>query len=381
MGRQGARRGRRETTRRIIGIVVGGLLAAAGGSAFAAAFTATPAVAATEKTERAQVIDLLASIPLSSRVSCRTLPVLPTDVAIGPQAAHVIASVVCQSGSGEEHVFYTRFDDSASMEAAYAAYVPDSGSGDSCPGSGTWDQDDEDAGKWSCYVTDNHNGVAESATIVWTHDATNTLASAYRDDSDLAALDEWWSSDDAGPLPEPDRDGLPKVLTTTQWLANGKALKGAAPKTFRSTCTPMSLTEDSMGRTFFAWRPWMLGGLHCEPDGVNAVDYFKFAPAASGSGDGALGALSDTFAGRVDESDARVHDGTFSCEGEGTWSRAKRAVGDYACFFDSSDAGDFTGLVWTDDAQDILAYSTVSTTGAEPLLEFWVGDSGPLPVK
>ncbi len=381
MGRQKTGRARRASTRRIVGVVIAGMIAVVGGSTITAAISAAPAGATAEKTERAQDLELLASIPQSSRPTCHTSPVLPTDAGVGPQAAHVIASLTCISASGDETIFYTRFDDATSMNAAFDGYTPEAGNGSDCPGSGTWDQDDEDAGRWACYLADNGNtGATDSATILWTHDATNTLSTAYRKDSDLAALDDWWSSDDAGPLAAPDHDGLPKVLTTTQWLANGKALKPLAPKSIRSTCSPLPLTEDALGPTFYNWRPWMLGGIQCTPDGVGPVKYLRFAPAVSDS-DGALRALAANLAARAGGTQPQVHSGTFSCPGTGSWSRAKHTTGTYACFTETNDSGQFFGLGWTDDAQSIFAYSSISGADAQPLLDFWVGDSGPLEAK
>jgi hypothetical protein len=263
------------------------------------------------------------------------------------------------------------------MDAAFTGYNPTPGEGEHCPGSGTWTQGDSDAGRWACYLAPN-DGVASSATVVWTHDDTTTLASAYRGDDDLAALDEWWSSDEAGPLARPDARGIPKLLTTTQWLTNSKTLRQVAPASIRRSCRPLVVTEESLGVVLYAQRVWLRGGLRCEVDGIDHMFYVKFAPG--GPGTSPMDATFASLATDVDASEGRERVGTLQCEEEGTWSRAKRDVGEYACWYGTDQAGDFAAMAWTDRTQDVLAYATASGPAA-PLLEFWKGDSGPLAAK
>ncbi len=365
--------GRRARVRRMLAALTTTLAAASVG---VVAIGAPPAGASTEKIQRAQALGLLAFVPESSRPTCNISSVTADDPVIGSVADKALVQLACQSESDEESVFYTQFDSSEAMNTAFDAYdagVPD---GDACPGHGTWDQDDQDAGRWTCYLGKEIAGVTDPATVVWTQDANNILVAAYRNDSDLAALDAWWSSDDAGPLPEADDSGLPKLLTTTQFLANGKALKVVAPKSFRSTCKPIALSPAAMGATFYAWRAVATAGLRCHPDGVVAVEYLKLAPVASGAS--ATAGIFGDFASAIDDADARFSDGDFTCEGEGTWSRKDRDVGQYACFFGTGDNGDYTGIAWTDEDQRILAYATVDGSDAQPLLNFWEDDSGPL---
>jgi hypothetical protein len=194
----------------------------------------------------------------------------------------------------------------------------------------------------------------------------------------LAALDEWWSSDEAGPLARPDARGIPTLLTTTQWFSNSKALERVAPAAIRRSCRPLVLTEESLGATLYAQRVWLTGAVRCEGDGIDQVLYVKFAPG--GRGTSPVDATFATVATNVDESESREHVGTLECEGEGTWSRAKRDVGEYACYYASDDTGEFAAMAWTDRTQDVLAFATVNGP-ATPLLQFWKGDSGPLAAK
>lgn len=353
--------------------VVGTLAVVSVGSAGVAA---APAGASTEKIQRAQALALLAFVPESSRATCNISDVTADTPVVGPFADKVLVQLACGSASDEESVFYTQFDGSEAMNAAFDAYNVGVAESDGCPGHGTWDQDGEDAGRWTCYLGKVNAGVTDPATVVWTQDANDILVAAYRHDDDLAALDEWWSSDDAGPLAEADHSNLPKTLTTTQWLANAKTLKAVAPRSFRSTCKPIALTPDAMGATFYAWRAVATAGLRCHPDGVVAVEYLQLAPVAPGAS--ATAGIFGDFASEVDDSDARFHDSDFACEGEGTWSRKQRDVGRYACFFGTGDHGDYTGIAWTDEEQGILAYATVDGSNAESLLGFWEDDSGPL---
>jgi hypothetical protein len=365
--------GERARARRVLTVVAATVSAAAVGIG---AMGMAPAGAATEKRERAQVADLLASIPQSYRSGCEIAAPTAETPAIGPQVAHVLAQVRCHPESGAAVVFVTRFDDAASMDAAYTGYNPTPGEGEDCPGSGTWTQGDEDAGKWACYLSPNNDGVANSATVVWTHDATNTLSAAYRRDDDLAALDEWWSSDDAGPLAEPDAVGIPKLLTATQWFSNSKALKQIVPASIRPSCKPMALTQESIGGTFYSRRVWLTAGVRCSADGLDNVFYVKFT--RGGSGASPTDAMFADLSASVDESASREQVGTLECEGQGTWSRKKRDVGEYACFYATDDSGEFTAMAWTDRTQDVLAYATVTGADAKTLLDFWENDSGPL---
>jgi len=345
-----------------------------------AALLATAPASASEQSERTQAADLLASIPQSYRATCEIFPPSAETSAIGPQLAHVVAQVRCRPGDDVAWAFYTRFDGPEPMRAAFRAYNGDAdAAGDeSCPGSGTWTQDDEDAGGWTCYVADNP-GTPASATMVWTHDASNTLVTAYRSDDDLAALDEWWSSAEAGPLAERDTRGIPKALTSAQWRANSKALTRIVPVSLRRSCTPMALTAESLGATFSAQRVWLQGGVRCRARDLDSVFYVRFSPG--GSGTSPADATFAALASSVDESTSRERVGTLECEGQGTWSRAKREVGQYACWYAADDQGEFTAMAWTDRTQDVLAYATTSGADAQTLLRFWEDDSGPLARK
>ncbi len=347
----------------VAALVVGALAPAAG--------------AASEKIERTQIVRLLASIPKSYRAGCQIWSTPATEPAIGPQKSHVIAELRCFPGGGADVAFYTQFDDAAAMNAAFDGYNPQPGDGEQCPGSGTWDQDGVDAGRWSCYLADTNGD--KDATVVWTHDDSNVLASAYRYDEDLAALDDWWSSDEAGPLAEPDRAGLPKVQSTTQWLANGKALERVVPSSHHDSCRPIPLTSDGLGESLYPVRMWLAGAVECSA-GEKPVSYYRFVPGAAGTA--AMNVFFTRQAdGYVDEADARDQLGTFSCEGRGTWSRRNREVGEYGCWHSTDEHGEYAEMEWTDTTQNVLGYASIAGADATPLLKFWKNDAGPLAAR
>ena len=160
-----------------------------------------------------KIIGVLAFVPESYRGSCEIFDTA-SDPTLAPFEADIVASVRCHPSSGADWVFYTEFDDTGVMDEAFDAFHPTEGDGSGdCPESGTWDQDGEDAGRWACYLSDKVYGVEEAAIVNWTHDESAILSNTLREDDDSDALDAWWSSDEAGPLPEPTSPGLPTAVS------------------------------------------------------------------------------------------------------------------------------------------------------------------------
>ena len=341
---------------------------------------------ATERVERQATIELLASIPGSYREGCQIFDTLANDTTLGQFAGHIVASMRCYPASGADVVFYTQFDGVAAMDAAFDAYNPQPGDGtDGCPGTGTWSQRGATAGRWTCYLAENFDNVPAAAVINWTHAGSAILANAYRRDDDIAALDTWWTSADAGPLAAPSTDGLPSVLSARQWLDNAAALKRrSVPASHRASCHPAALTADSLGPALYPVRMWLVAALFCRARGVGVVDYYEFAPGSTGGARAErVTALSSFFArqadGEVDEEEPRVTAASLDCESRGTWSRKGHEVGEYACWYvGDGETADYAAMEWTDTGLGILGYATSVDGRAAPLLRFWANDAGPV---
>lgn len=115
-------------------------------------------------------------------------------------------TVVCDlpDGSGADVVIYTLTADLETMMRLYEITIdqwdggvtPDSGDcPDELPSERPYDIGEEEVGRLACAVRDDG-----SARIAWTDSRLLILADAQRADGDMAALYEWWTGPDSGPL-------------------------------------------------------------------------------------------------------------------------------------------------------------------------------------
>ncbi len=328
-----------------------------------------------------KIIGLLAYVPESYRTSCEIFDTTG-DPTLAPFADHVETSLRCHPQSGADLVFYTEFDDVDVMDEAFDAYNPTEGDGSGdCPDTGTWDQDGVDAGRWMCYLSDKVPNVDEAAVVNWTHDASAILSNSVRFDDDSDALDAWWESDEAGPLPEPTSPGLPTaVATSAGWRRTAADIKRYdVPVAHRSSCRPLEVSPDGLGGPLYRRRIWLLGAVGCDAGGINNVNYYRFGGDSSSGPESPMEAFfRDQVDLHVDEEEPRVTERDIDCEGSGTWSQGGEERGEYACWYvGDGDTADYAAMEWTSTQDDILGYATSVDGRAAPLIEFWDDDAGP----
>jgi hypothetical protein len=327
-------------------------------------------------------IGLLSHVPEGLRGSCDLFDT-SNSPELAPFEASVVASVRCRPAEGADYVFYTEFDDVAVMDEAFDAFdpPPDDGSG-GCPGSGTWDQDGVDAGRWACYFSNEVYGVDEAAVVNWTHDDTAILSNAFREDDDGEALDDWWSSDAAGPSPEATGGVLPnKIVSDEGWRNVSASLKHArVPAAHRASCRTIERSREGLGDALWRRRIWVRGAVVCTPDGINTVSYYEFDGDSDLDVESPLEAFFRTqVESQVDESEPRVSARDIDCEGSGTWSQAGEERGEYACWYvGDGDVADYAAMEWTSTDGEVLGYATSADGRARPLIEFWDDEAGPL---
>jgi hypothetical protein len=327
------------------------------------------------------IVGLLAYVPESYRGSCDIF-----DTASNEKLAafddSILASVRCRPPDGADYVFYTAFDDADVMDEAFDAFnpPPEDGSG-GCPDTGTWQQDDVDAGRWTCYFSDEVYGVDEAVVINWTHDDTAILANAFREDDDADALDEWWSSDAAGPLAEPTSGVLPNGIVYEEgWRNLSAALKrDRVPASHRASCRTVEHSRDGLGDALWRRRIWLRAAVICRPDGIHGVTYYEFDGNSDLDVESPVEAFFRTQVdAHVDEDEPRVSARDIDCEGSGTWSQEGEERGRYACWYiGDGDIADYAVMEWTSTDGEILGYATSTDGRARPLIEFWDDEAGP----
>lgn len=325
-----------------------------------------------------ETVGLLTRVPVSYRGSCAIFDT-GNSPELAPFEASIVASVRCQPPDGADYVFYTEFDDVDVMDEAFDAFDPPAGDG--CPGSGTWQQDGVDAGRWMCYFSDEVYGVDDAAVVNWTHDDTAILSNAFREDDDGDAIDAWWTSAAAGPLDGATAGGLPnKIVSDEGWQNVSASIKRyRVPTAHRASCRTIERSRDGLGESLWRRRIWVRGAVVCTPDGIDAVSYYEFDGNSDLEDESALEAFFRTqVKAQVDETEPRVSTRDIDCEGSGTWSQAGEERGEYACWYvGDGDIADHAAMEWTSTDGEILGYATSSDGRARPLIEFWDDEGGP----
>lgn len=319
-------------------------------------------------------LGLLRYVPEGYRSACQVWDADRLAAAIAPQAASLQGAVACTPERGLT-VYFTRYRTRAAMDAAYDGFLTggdfgEFAAGSDCGGDSTYDVRGETVGRWACYQQDPARlqlgpGDPLPVQINWTDGRSAVLGSAVRGDGDDAALYEWWSGSDAGPLTKPTNRGIPAPLTASEQRRVGKRLLRAVPRELRTSCAPADVNDpDATDPAEFASRIFVRAVVRCSPaSGVTEVRYFALPDAASAAG------LVTAYAGTAEV-------GPDDCPTAGTYRVGGKRAGTYRCWFHGDPAA--AVVMWSHHDLAVVGLARRADGDSDALLDWWRESGGPV---
>jgi hypothetical protein len=326
--------------------------------------------------------DLLGFVPRELRDTCRVhepdaVPAVDDDVLDGRRGA-----LTCHAADGAITLTYTRFASSDAAGTYLQQLVKPEPTRDmaddagDCPTQYRIERGDDDIGLYTCFLSEGDDDLAAGAPIVtWTFEPRAIVVQAWDTDLDLARLRKVWA-DDAGPLSDADRRGIPPLATKASLHRANQDLLESVPAASAHECKLVdSLTPDALGSAF-RWRLWILADVEeCRPErGSTDTEYFRFA--STGSMDDYFDAIGKTT---VDHT--RVAVGDSSCPGAGSYRREGERAGRYACWFDDRDtdaqvsSSTVAHVSFTDTDARVVGNGGAPANRTKALLAWWTQDA------
>lgn len=248
-----------------------------------------------------------------------------------------------------------------------------------CPTQFRIERGKDDVGRYLCFLANDDSELADGTPIItWTFEPRAIVAQAWDTGSDLAKLRKFWS-DDAGPLSEADRRGIPPLATQAQLRAAGKQLRADVPEASRKHCQIIdAFTPDGLGGEFDR-RLWITADVEeCRPTrGSTDSEYFRLATEPAMDAFIAPGLAADL------DDEGRSSGGGIDCAGAGSYKVDGKVAGQYLCYFSDEDTDahdsttEFVHLVFSVAKQKIVGTGGAPSKQTKALLQWWEDDARP----
>lgn len=325
---------------------------------------------------------LLGFVPRALRDTCGVhepdaAPAVDDDVLDERRGA-----LTCHAADGAITVTYTSFSSADAADTYLQQLVKPEATRDmadeagDCPTQYRIERGNDDVGLYTCFLSaGDEDLVAGTPIITWTYEPRAIVVQAWDDDLDLARLRKVWA-DDAGPLSDADRRGIPPLATTKSLRRANEKLLESVPAASAHKCKLVdSLTPDALGSAF-RWRLWILADIEeCRPErGSTDTEYFRFA---------STGSMEDYFdaIGKGTADHDRVAVGGSSCPGSGSYRRDGERAGRYACWFDNHDtdaqatSDTVAHVSFTDTDARVVGTGGAPASRTKALLAWWTEDA------